>query len=233
MSETNLDSSEINLEGVDDSTNFHDDEHVKVEHINFEFEQVSKIRGLYRSTTVFNENHCYQSIKNKHERKYKYRIDLAYLDPRPFRRRMIAWKWLYACLALLGLNLTIVLAGWFDTSSINFLGLFLGIFVVSLMTLLAFFQQSYDKVLFRSQYGKIRLIELINNNPDKASFRSFIAKFIMQINKSKTAKNMPQDKFLANELKELRRLKDETVVPNAAYEKAKRLIFKHEAFKSA
>ena len=233
MTDTNLDNSEINLEGVDDTTNFHDDEHVKVEHINFEFEQVSKIRGLYRKTTVFNENHCYQSVKNKHQRKYKYRIDLAYLDPRPFRRRMVAWKWLYASLALLGLDLVLVLTGWIETTSVNFLGLFIGITMVALMTLLAFFQQSYDKVLFRSQYGKIRLIELINNNPDKAAFRSFITKFIMQINKSKTAKNMTQDKFLARELKELRRLKDETVVPEPAYEKAKRLIFKHKAFKSA
>jgi hypothetical protein len=52
----------------------------------------------------------------------------------------------------------------------------------------------------------------------------------MQIKKCKTAKSFNQNKFLARELQELRRLKDETVIPEASYEKAKRLIFKHKAF---
>ncbi len=225
--------SEIDLEAVEDDTDFFDDEHIEVEHINFEFEQISKMRGLYRNTTVFNDSQCYQSIKNKHQRKYKYRIDLAYLDPKPFRRRNKDWKWLVASLVLIGLDIAIVIGGWIDTASVNFLGLLIGVTVVALMTLLAFFHQSTDNVIFRSKYGKIRMIELINNNPDKARFRRFITRFIVQINKSKTAKQYTAKKFLVNELKELRRLKDETVIPTDAYEKAKTRIFSHEAFKAA
>ena len=225
--------SEIDLEAVEDDTDFFDDEQVRVEHINFEFEQISKMRGLYRNTTVFNDSQCYQSIKNKHQRKYKYRLDLAYLDPKPFRRRNQDWKWLLASLALIGLDIAIVIGGWIDTASVNFLGLLIGVTMVALMTLLAFFHQSTDNVIFRSKYGKIRLIELISNNPDKARFRRFITRFIVQINKSKTAKQYTAKKFLVNELKQLRRLKDETVIPNDAYEKAKTLIFSHEAFKAA
>ncbi|NCF36058.1 MAG: hypothetical protein GWP56_06685, partial [Gammaproteobacteria bacterium] len=52
-------------------------------------------------------------------------------------------------------------------------------------------------------------------------------------NKSKTAKNLNQTKFLARELQELRRLKDETVIPTDSYEKAKKLIFTHKAFSSS
>jgi len=225
--------SEIDLEAIEDDTDFFDDEQVRVEHINFEFEQISKMRGLYRNTTVFNDSQCYQSIKNKHQRKYKYRLDLAYLDPKPFRRRNQDWKWLLASLALIGLDIAIVIGGWIDTASVNFLGLLIGVTMVALMTLLAFFHQSTDNVIFRSKYGKIRLIELISNNPDKARFRRFITRFIVQINKSKTAKQYTAKKFLVNELKQLRRLKDETVIPNDAYEKAKTLIFSHEAFKAA
>lgn len=225
--------SEIDLEAVEDDTDFFDDEHVKVEHINFEFEQISKMRGLYRNTTVFNDSQCYQSIKNKHQRKYKYRLDLAYLDPKPLRRRNKDWKWLVASLALIGLDIAIVIGGWIDTASVNFLGLLIGVTVVALMTLLAFFHQSTDNVIFRSKYGKVRMIELINNNPDKVRFRQFITRFIVQINKSKTAKQYTAKKLLVNELKQLRRLKDETVIPTDAYEKAKTLIFSHEAFKAA
>ena len=234
MSEVNIESDEIDLHGFDDdTTNFTDDENIPVDHVNFELEQSSKLHGLYRKITVFNDTHCHQSIKNKHQRKYKYRIDIAFLDPRPFRQRTRAWRWLYIALALFGIDALLLLSGLVDTSSINFLGLFVGLLAVGIMSLLAFFYYSRDRVFFRSQYGKIRLVELINKNPDNDSFRSFVNKLVMQINKAKTARGLNQAKFLAQELKELRRLKDETVIPDNSYEKAKQLIFKHEAFTSA
>jgi hypothetical protein len=95
------------------------------------------------------------------------------------------------------------------------------------------FYLSHDTVYFRSQFGKIKLFELANNNPDKDSFHSFVNQIVVHINKSKAAKEMNQSQLLASELKELRRLKDENIVPYDSYEKAKVLIFKHEAFKAA
>lgn len=235
MAEVNVESVEIDLEPFEDSTttNFSDNEQIPVEHINFEFEQLNKLHGIYRHFTIFNDTHLYQSIKIKHKRKYKFRIDLAFLDPRPFRTRVKAWKWLYLSLALAGLDAALFFSGWLDTFSIGFLGAFTAITVVAIMCLLAFFYNSHDRVFFRSQYGKIKLVELINKNPDNDSFRSFVNKFIMQINKSKTAKGLNQNKFLAKELRELRRLKDESIIPDGSYEKAKLLIFKHEAFNAA
>ena len=234
MPEVNIESDEIDLQPFDDdTTNFTDDEHIPIEYVNFELEQAGKLRGLYRKITIFNDTHCYQSIKNKHQRKYKYRLDIAFLDPRPFRSRVRAWRWLYIAVALLGVDAVLLAGGFVDTSSINFLGLFVGLLIVGIMSLLAFFYYSRDRVCFRTQYGKIRLIELINKNPDNDSFRSFLNKLVMQINKAKTARGLTQAKFLARELKELRRLKDEGVIPENSYEKAKQLIFKHEAFTSA
>jgi hypothetical protein len=235
MTEVNIESNEIYLQGIDDdnTTNFSDDEQIPVEHVNFEFEQTSKMRGLFRKLTIFNDTHCYQSIKNKHQRKYKYRIDIAYLDPRPFRIRTVAWKWLYASLALLGLDLVLFLMGWLDNITVNSLGLVTGITVVSIMCLLAFFHYSRDIVFFRTQYGRIKLVELINKNPDNEVFRRFINKFVMQIKKCQTAKGLNQAKFLVRELQELRRLKNETIVPVESYEKAKKMIFKDKAFSAA
>ena len=225
---------EIDLQPVSDEiTQFSDNEKIPVEHINFEFEQSHKLQGMLRQLSVFNDSQCYQSIKNKHRRKYKFRLDLGYLDPRPFRLRNIVWKWLYASLALWVFAAVFVFAGWFDQSSIASLGIFTGIIVSALLTLLTFFYLSHDTVYFRSQFGKIRLFELANNNPDKDSFHGFVNKIVVQINKSKAAKNMDQSQLLAAELKELRRLKDEGIVPGESYEKAKLQIFKHEAFKAA
>ena len=225
---------EIDLQPVSDEiTQFSDNEEVPVEHINYEFEQSHKLQGMLRQLSVFNDSQCYQSIKNKHRRKYKFRLDLAYLDPRPFRLRNIVWNWLYASLALWVLAGVFLFAGWFDHSSITSLGIFTGIIVIALLTLLTFFYLSHDTVYFRSQFGKIRLFELANNNPDKESFHDFVNRIVVQINKSKAAKNMDQSQLLAAELKELRRLKDEKIVPKESYEKAKLQIFKHEAFKAA
>ena len=225
---------EIDLQPVeDDTTQFSDNEAVTVDHVNFEFEQSHGFRGILRQLTIFNDNQIYQKIKTKHRRKYKFRLDLAYLDPRPFKIRFIAWKWLAASFALWALEIVMIYMGWWDSSSINMMGVFVVINVVALIALLAFFYLSHDTVYFRSQYGKIRLLELENKRPNQQAFTDFINKIVVQINKSKTAKGFDQSKFLAAELKELRRLKDETIVPEESYEKAKKLIFKHEAFKAA
>lgn len=227
-------STEIDLHGVeDDTTQFSDSEKIPVDHVDFEFAQAHKFRGVLREITIFNGNQCYQKIKLKHRRKYKFRLDLGYLDPRPFRNRNIAWNWLYGSLALWVLAIVYVVAGWLDTSSINLMGLFIVIVVVAIMTLLAFFYLSYDTVYFRSQYGKIRLLELENGRPDPKTFTAAINRIVVHINKSKSAKGLDQSKFLAAELKELRRLKEEAIVPEESYQKAKQLIFRHEAFKSA
>ena len=233
MPQAKLESDEIDLQPLEDEvTQFSDDEKIPVEHVNFEFEQSHKLRGMYRKLTIFNDTQCYQSIKNKHRRKYKFRLNLAHLDPRPFRLRNIVWKWLYASLALWCSAAVIVFGGWFNSSSLISLGIFTGVIVAALLTLLTFFYLSHDTVYFRSQFGKIRLFELANNNPGKDDFRDFINKIVVQINKSKAAKGMNQSQLLAAELKELRRLKDEMIVPEESYEKAKRLIFKHGAFKA-
>ena len=234
MPEAKLESDEIDLQPLEDEvTQFSDHEKILIEHVNFEFEQSHKLRGMYRKLTIFNDTHCYQSIKNKHRRKYKFRLNLAHLDPRPFRSRNIAWKWLYASLALWCSAAVILFGGWFNSSSVISLGIFTGVIVAALLTLLTFFYRSRDTVYFRSQFGKIRLFELANNNPGKDDFRNFINQIVMQINKSKAAKGMNQSQLLAAELKELRRLKDEKIVPEESYEKAKQLIFKHRAFKAA
>jgi hypothetical protein len=234
LPQANIEVDEIDLKPIEDITAFSDNEKVSVEHTNFEFKQSHKLRGMLRHLTVFNDTQCYQKIKHKHRRKYKFRINLAYLDPRPYRIRHIVWKWLFASVVLWVLD-----AGLLITDKLVELGppIFFGIItittVAALLTLLAFFYLSHDTVYFRSKFGKIRLLELENNNPDKKSFRVFVNKIVVQINKSKTSMGMNQSQLLAAELKELRRLKDEAIVPTKTYEKVKTRILKHGGFKSA
>ena len=226
----------IDLESPEGTLWFSDEAEVNIDKVDFEFEQSSKIRGTYRNLTIFNGNYCYQAIKNKHERKYKYRVDLSYLDPRPVRERHIAWKWLYTAIGLALLSILSVYTAWvanWVSPSIYFL-IFLVIEVSALLIcLLLFTHNTYDRIIFKSQYGRVKLIELLNRYPDKKTFRQFIGRFILQIKQAAKKKAYNQSTFLAQELAELRRLKDETVITEQEYEIAKAAIFKHKGFQAA
>ena len=228
----------IELNSTDDEiTLFTDEENVVLDKVDFEFGQSSKLRGIYREITLFNGNHCYQSIKNKHKRKFKYRVDIAFLNPRPFRERNIAWKWLYASIALLLTSLVMIYVRWYtDWLPAGIERFYLTVLIVFLssacITLLLFAHNTYDKIIFRTQFGNIKLIELLNKYPDKESFREFISLFIVQIKTARKKKGFTASKFLAKELQELRRLRDEQVITEEEYQAAKVIIFKHDFFKA-
>lgn len=225
---------QIELESfVDDVGDITDIGRLPIEPVNFDLVQTSRLHGYYRKVTVFKDFYCHQLVNSKHRKPLEYRIDLTYLDPRPFRSQRRAMRWLYAGLALLGIDAVMLIAGLVDTSSINFLGLFLGLLVVGTLSLLAYFYYSRDRVFFRTRYGKIKLVELTNNSPNRKRFRAFIKQFVAQINKTQSARGFNQAKSLARELKELRRLKEAAVLPDKSYQKAKQLIFSHKAFTKA
>jgi hypothetical protein len=224
---------EIDLESSEETTWFSDEEKVAIEKINFEFIQASKIRGIYRKITIFNDHHCYQSIKNKHKRKYKYRIDLSFLDPRPFRERKTAWNWLYGSIGLSLISVVMIYLGWFADLFLPSTHYNISLIVVisaTAISLLMFMHNTYDKVVFKSQYGRVKFIEVINNYPNKNTLRKFVTRFMMQVKKEKAKKNFSQSKFLTRELQELRRLKNEEVISEKEYESGKALIFSHKSF---
>jgi hypothetical protein len=235
MSELNIKSREINLQSIDDDTLFSDQDRVQVEEVNFEFTQNHKLRGIFREMSIFNSHQCYQSIQNKHQRKYKYRVDMTFLDPRPFREKYMAWKWLFAALALLALSLVLIYVGWignyYEPGTYSEVTTVAGIFT-AIVCALIFTHRSHDKVVFRTEFGKVKLIELINNHPDKQGFTSFLSKFVKQIKRAKTDSNFDTAKLVACELQELRRLKEESVISENRYEIAKKRLFKHKAFNS-
>lgn len=98
------------------------------------------------------------------------------------------------------------------------------------ISLLMFMHNTYDKVVFKSQYGRVKFIEVINKYPNKNTLRKFIARFTMQVKKVKAKKNFSQSKYLTRELQELRRLKNEEVISEKEYESGKALIFSHKSF---
>jgi hypothetical protein len=227
---------EIELESSEETTWFSDDEKVAIEKINLEFVQPNKVRGAYRKITIFNDHHCYQSIKNKHQRKYKYRVDLSFLDPRPFREKKVAWNWLYGSIGLAIISFSMMYLGWFSDlfkPSTYYATSLIVVVSAMLISLLLFAHNSYDRVIFRSQYGGVKMIEVLNKCPNKNIFRKFISQFMMQVKNEKAKRNYSQSKFLTRELQEIRRLMNEEVISEQQYQFGKTRILKHPAFQSA
>ena len=224
---------EIKLESAEDTTWFSDEEKITIDHVNFEFEQSSKIRGIYRKMSIFNDCHCYQSIKNKHKRKYKYRVNLSFLDHRHFRERKIAWNWLCGAIGLMFISAALVYIGWFSgltTRSSNYEISVVVVLSAMLISFLLAIHNSYDKIIFKSQYGRVKFIEMIYKYPDRDSFRKFIGQFMKQVKSEKAKNNYPESLLLTRELQELRRLKNEDVISEEDYESGKAEIFKHDSY---
>jgi hypothetical protein len=228
-----MDNIEIELETSAETTWFSDDEKIKIEKINLEFAQSSKLSGIYRKVTVFNDHHCYQTVKNKGKRKYRYRVDLSFLDPRPYRRRNIAWPWFFTSVGLALIGSAMVYLSWFAQTIIptTYYGVALAVVVAAMiMSLLLFVNNSYDRVVFKSQYGRVKYIEILNKYPSKKACRKFLSRFVKQVKNEKAKRNYSIAKFLARELQELRRLKNEEVITEKEYQSGKKAIFKHKSY---
>lgn len=224
---------EIKLESSEDTTWISDEEKVSIDHVNFEFEQSSKLRGVYRKMSIFNDNQCYQSIRNKHDRKYRYRVDLSYLDPRPFREKKTAWNWLLGSMGLLLVSAALIYIGWFSGLSVRSANFEIAAIVVisaMLISFMLFIHKSYDKIIFKSQYGRVKFLEMLYKYPDKDSFRRFIKQFIKQVKTEQAKNNFTQSDLLSRELQQLRRLMNEDVISEEQYESGKALIFKHDTY---
>jgi hypothetical protein len=223
---------------TDEITLYSDEDPAKVvlNQVDFELEQSHKMRGVYNKITISDGSYgsyCQQSIQNKHQKKIKYRVDLAYLDPIPVREHHTAWKWGFGAIGLSLLSGLMIWLGWFSNSlnpSIYHLTATVTVVTATLICLLLFAHKSYDKVVFHSQHGNVQLIELLNRYPDNESFKKFIGKLILRIKSAKKNKKLSPSKFLAGELKELRRLKDEDVISAEIYETAKVEIFHNESY---
>jgi hypothetical protein len=226
---------EIDFTNCEDITLFTDEEQVKVNRVNEEFTQHSKLKGLAYHFTIFNHNHCYQHITRKHGGKQKFRVNLCYLDPKPIHRFKIAESWLIGSAILAIISLMLIYLNWFRASELDpSLGFTLTVLSTTLCLISFLFAllKSEDRMVFYSQYGRTPILELLNRNPDRKSFTQFLQSLSSHIVSAQAHAGLDKTQLLVQELKELRRLKDETVIHEAHYENAKKRIFRNKAFKS-
>lgn len=223
----------IDLASIDDITDFTDEEHIQVKKVNHQFRQESKLKGETREFTIFNDIQCYQKVKRKHAGKHKFRINLTFLDPHPKRDFIVADNWLIIAAISAVFSFLLVYVNWFSQIKLSQT-------ILSIMTVLSLsfcfiafliaLLKTRDRIVLFSRYGNAPILEFINNNPDSQAFDEFMNNIRDHILQAQAGSRINTTDRLKLELKELRRLKSETVIDDTSYEQAKHKILKNSAF---
>lgn len=223
----------IVLTANEDITDFTDAEQVKVQVVNIELKQKCWLDGEKREFMIFNGKQCYQKVEHKQGGKKKFRVNLSYLDAIPERQYSYAYNWLFFALIMLsitGMSIYGILSGYpvDKLTALSLVGL--GI-VMGLPALLIGAIKSTCRVTFYSHYGRAPILELINASPNSKTYMTFIDVLQQKINSYNSPADGDLRPYLLNELAELRRLKNESVLSSTEFNNAMQLIITNSAYK--
>lgn len=185
----------------------------RVEH---KFVQINKMKGQAVAFTVFNDTYL-SVIEKDLVKKREYYLDLGYYNKEPIKKICIAWKSLLAFVALAVATLVMSAQLGFSYSVLGG--------VASFIFFVLFIHGSSSHIVFITYHGKVPVMKLMSNVPNRKIFKEFVADLSARIERAQKRTMQNQDKYLAKELKETRRLKDEGVLTEDQYTKAKDAIF--------
>ncbi|MBL4761936.1 MAG: hypothetical protein JKY93_04460 [Gammaproteobacteria bacterium] len=189
--------------------------------------QLDRLHGSTYDLSIYDDKFVSIVTKTRFKRKdVAYTVNLAYMDPNPKRYRSFAWPWLYFAL---GLSLLLAIFIYLSVGSTSDHQVFpvmvtlLGIGILG--SILIFFFKSDDRIVFHSKYGRVPLIQLFYKKPDEVEWAFFMKEVMERIYKAQFAFGEDEEKQLRRgEMRLHRRLRDEGVLPEAAYGRAKALI---------
>lgn len=200
--------------------------------IHAEYMQENKFKGVRRSFVIFNNvqlHHRLVSYRRRNEPEH--RINLSFVNPQPQRVLTIAWNWLSTAFASIVWSMVLLYVGFFMNFSADIMmaaGILLG--TCSLISMMMFYYNTQDQLLYTSETGGVPLFDLVNYKPGDQLFERFQAQLRKHIELGQS-RLTPRER-LVGELKELRRIRDEGLISNELYEQARGRIFKHEAYQA-
>jgi len=150
-------------------------------------------------------------------------LDISVLDPEPKRCRRISWPHLATFFIA---ALAAGVAGFADRIP-NSATWFTVLAVCAGLALVLTVFRSHDRLVFYSRNGRIPLLVLFNQNPDKDTFDAFVGILIDHIRQAgQNLRLVYQNELLSAELKEHRRLMEAGVILGRRYDAAKARILR-------
>lgn len=223
----------IILSADGDITDFTDDQQVKVQLVNMEIKQKCWLNGEKRAFMIFNGKQCYQKVEYKKGGKKKFRINLSYLNGIPERQYKYDKNWfIFAAImfviALVGL-FSLIKGYQLDQGMATGLA---GLALISgILSLIIGLIKSTCRVTFYSHFGQAPILELISDSPNRKSYITFIDLLQQKINSYNQPEKGNLRQYLHQELNELRRLKNESVLSSTEFNNAMQRIINNSAYK--
>ena len=176
---------------------------------------------------TFVDNRTLRVDQENNNKTSSYRIDIIALRTKHHRNLSLSWPWLLASLFLICLLFAEM--QWqfiFPAGSLLATLGYIAIGVLALICFGLFLKFSHIKHVFRSRHAKVPLIEIWAGTPSRKAVNNFLKLMVERIEKAHNHMNLSEEQQLTGEIKMLRRLVDEKVLPQSIYEKAKEKLFK-------
>lgn len=240
MTQTDYDPNASLVEISLGDAHYREDDEIQPKVKNHEYIQSNSIKGLHRTFKLYDNLYLYCSKKAFVPKKFRsiespeHRVDLTYLDLKPFKSRLIAWRWLLWGLILLATSVLTIYIGEFSGFSIAHplmlpVGVLIGTF--GLVFILLSYYKSYSLMVYRSYAGRVPLV-VLTHKPRNKDYKAFTSLVEDKIRDAQRRNGITMRDRLVGEMKDIRRLKDAGIVNEAWYHQAQSKIFKHEAFKN-
>ena len=197
--------------------------------VQLELQQLNKLHNYQRHVQIYDSN-VIHVVEKVNKRSRSYMLNLALLDNNPVRVRKMEPKFLLVALSLV---IGAILLGYLKTKGLPLLSssyVYAGVGLLGFSSLipLALALRSYKNLwVFFSARGRIPIVVLYHNLPDRKQFGKFIAGMSEHIVAAKQALRIPQAQLLPLEVGEHRRLCDEGIISKSKYEFAKKNILQN------
>ncbi|MGD8572600.1 MAG: hypothetical protein PVG89_04315 [Gammaproteobacteria bacterium] len=191
--------------------------------VTLELLQTSKVREYQKLFRVFdNKLLAISEITPRHHNEYT--IPLSLLDENATSKWIIKFRYLLLAglfILLAWTNHTLMSMKFGIFNNPNMYAVTVLLTTMGAILLVYMIRQSRHVLLFKSKHGRIPLIEVRHNNPDKQRFRQFSRQLANLITQCDTSNYFTPSQILAAELSEHRRLRDEGLLTDKQYQQVK------------
>jgi len=157
-----------------------------------------------------------------------YQIPILALADKSRQRLHIAWGWVWLSIAAVAgmpiyLHSKTVLGMRTDAYDTLVLAVLAGLVLLGLAMVILNFSR---KRVFYTAFSKVPVFDILVGKPDRRNYRQFMQDLEMYLQKTRGFMDLKSDKQAAGEIRMLRRLASDGLIPQKHYESAKAKMFK-------
>lgn len=182
--------------------------------------------GQQREYQIINGQIIRIAIGNKSRNKI-FNVPMLALAEKSRTHAQIAWAWLWLALfGMVAIPVYLLIKTQFGMKSqITDFAILLVLVIAVLIGLIMLVINFARKRVYFTAYSRVPLFDILVGKPDNKSFKQFLDMFESFRQKTRSNWNLNEQQQIAGEIRMLRRLASEGVIPQKVYEEAKDKLF--------